>query len=424
MLAIKAGKVSQTTSPEGSLQRRLFSYHIVHQLTMIAVLLGFLSYSGPWALVVIFLVIALESSAFLGLFFPGEAVALIAGALVSAQIFSLGAAFATVATAAIAGDVVGYTLGHYWGQVVIWPAPVRATSPPARILFRAMGTATVLAGRFVAVGRAFVPFAAGLSEKPPRRFLPMAAFSGVLWGAVVVGAGYVLGSNWRLAERWARSLGAGALVLVVLTALMVVLWRWVTRRQSSIIAARRHLAERYGLDLAPFFEFVRDRLSPRSYLGLHLTVGLLAVGGLAWLFGSVAQDISAQDPLVRVDRAIALFIASHRSSDLDSFMAGFAFLSDARWMLCIVAAASIGTAFAGDVTLSITAVPIFGGAYVLAFGLQAIFSTFSPNVPAAQLVHGFVSFPSITLTAATAAYRTVCYNFQCIPRAGVCRRSA
>jgi hypothetical protein len=79
-------------------------------------------------------------------------------------------------------------------------------------------------------------------------------------------------------------------------------------------------------------------------------------------------------------------------------------------MLSIVAAASIGTAFAGDVTLSITAVPILGGAYVLAFGLQAIFSTFSPHVPAAQLVHGFVSFPSITLTAATAAYGTVCYN--------------
>jgi hypothetical protein len=82
-------------------------------------MLGFLSYSGPWALAVIFLVIALESSAFLGLFFPGEAVALIAGALVSPQIFSLGAAFATVATAAIVGDVVGYTLGHYWGQVVL-----------------------------------------------------------------------------------------------------------------------------------------------------------------------------------------------------------------------------------------------------------------------------------------------------------------
>ena len=60
-------------------------------------------------------------------------------------------------------------------------------------------------------------------------------------------------------------------------------------------------------------EFVRARLSPTGYLGLHFTVGLLAIGAMAWLFGGVTQDIFAQDPLVHVDRTVASIVASHRS---------------------------------------------------------------------------------------------------------------
>jgi membrane-associated phospholipid phosphatase len=44
-------------------------------------------------------------------------------------------------------------------------------------------------------------------------------------------------------------------------------------------------------------------------------------------------------------------------------------------------------------------------------GLQSVFSTFSPQVPPTELVHGFTGFPSITVTAATAAYGMAFYSF-------------
>jgi membrane protein DedA with SNARE-associated domain len=75
--------------------------------------------AGAWSLVPIFLVVTLESSAFLGLLFPGETVALIAGALAATQAFSLWSAFATVSSAAVLGDIAGYALGRYWGQAVL-----------------------------------------------------------------------------------------------------------------------------------------------------------------------------------------------------------------------------------------------------------------------------------------------------------------
>jgi membrane protein DedA with SNARE-associated domain len=383
---------------------------------MIAAIQGFLSSAGVWALVPIFLVVTLESSAFLGLLFPGEMVALIAGALAATQAFSPWSAFATVASAAVFGDIAGYALGRYWGQAVLarWSFARRQYDRHRRRLesyFEVWGIATVLIGRFIAVGRAFVPFAAGLSEMPAHRFMPMAVFAGVLWGGAVVALGYVLGSNWRLVERWMRSLGAGILILSGLTILTVLLWRWLAGRQNEITAAWQRRAQRYGIDLAPFVEFIRARLSPTGYLGLHFTVGLIALVALAWLFGGVTQDIFAQDPLVAVDQRVARFIAQHHTSALDSVASAIAFFSNSWWMLFLVAVAAFGWALAGDLTRSITAAAVLGGAYGLALGLQSVFSTFSPHVPQPDLVHGFMGFPSVTLTAATAAYGVACYSF-------------
>jgi hypothetical protein len=261
------------------------------------------------------------------------------------------------------------------------------------------------------VGRAFVPFAAGLSEMSAGRFMSMAVIAGVLWAGAVVALGYVLGSNWRLVERWLQSFGAGVLIVFGLTIAMVLLWRWLAARQSEITAAwQRHVARRLSADLMPFVDFVRARFSPTGYLGLHLTAGLIAIGALAWLFGGIAQDIFAQDPLVHIDRGVAIFLAQRRTPALDGVMAVPAFLSDPRWLVLLVAVAAIGSALTGEWTLSITAAPILGGAYGLAFGLQAIFSKFSPHAAPPELVHGFLGFPSVTLTVATSTYGMACYS--------------
>ena len=275
---------------------------------MIGAIESFLSQAGPWSLIVVFVAIVLESSAGLGLIFPGETLALIAGAMAADSFYSAWTAFAVVALAAMTGDLTGFTIGHTKGQAVLarWAFARRqyeAHRERLEYYFEHFGGATVFVARFVAVGRAFVPFAAGLSGMRIRKFAPIAILGGLVWAAVVVGLGYALGSNWRIVEKWLKSLGAGIVVVAVLTALMAGLWRAVSRRQTQIVAAwNRHLTGRYGFDLTPFVEFVRSRLSPTGYLGLHLTVGLLAVTGLTWLFGGIVDVISEQGPLGGLDR--------------------------------------------------------------------------------------------------------------------------
>lgn len=372
---------------------------------------GILHHAGPWALALIFVVVMMESSAFLGLLFPGEVAALIAGAMAAAGVFGALPAFGTVAGAAIAGDLGGYALGRYGGEALLarWAFARRQYEAHRRRLeryFDQWGNATVLAGRFVAIGRAFVPFAAGLSAMPARRFVPMAVVAGIVWGGALVAVGYLLGADWRTMEVWLRSLGGGVFAILGLTVAMILLWRWAVKRQETITATWERFARRHGVDLSPFIRFVGERFSPTGYLGLHFTLGLIAVAATAWLFGGVVQDIFAQDPLVYVDRSVALAIARHRTPDLDAVMIGPRIFANAWCLAGIAAAVMAASAKARDFSLATTTAIALGGAYALAYGLRELFSYMAPRVSPAYFVHGFKGFPEIAMTAATAAYGT------------------
>jgi membrane protein DedA with SNARE-associated domain len=388
---------------------------------MLASVESFLRYCGPWALVPIFFVVALESSAFVGLLCPGETAGLIAGVLAAAHLYPPWSAFGAVIGGAVVGDIGGYELGRHKGEAVVgrWSFARRHFQRHRSRLehyFANWGAATVVIGRFIAVGRVFAPFTAGLSHMPARRYFPMAVLGGVLWGSAVVALGYLLGAHLRLAEEGLQSLGAGILVVFALTALTVFLWRWFVKREKELTDAWQRyvtlpLAHRFGIRVEPLYRFVRERFSPAGYLGLHLTLGLIATAVLAWLFGGVTQDIYAQDPLVAVDRMVGAVIARHHAPALDTLAFVLNLLSDPRWLAFIIAADAIALALGGDIALAATAIPDLLGAYGLALGLRILLSRVHPNVPNAHLVHGFKGFPSVTLAAVTAAYGFVCYGF-------------
>ena len=67
---------------------------------------------------------------------------------------------------------------------------------------------------------------------------------------------------------------------------------------------------------APQLEFLLDRLSPRGYLGLHLTIGVVVIIGAFWLFGGIAQDVVAGDPLTVIDKNVAEWFHEHRTPGL------------------------------------------------------------------------------------------------------------
>jgi membrane-associated phospholipid phosphatase len=157
------------------------------------------------------------------------------------------------------------------------------------------------------------------------RFFLYNAAGGVVWGAGFVLLGYFVGASWQVAERWigrASAIVGGTLLLVFA---LLWLWRWLTRHEADlnrrwqaflvhprVVALRRRFA--------PQLEFLRARLSPQGYLGLHLTVGALVLIGATWLFGGIAEDVVTGDPLTVIDKQVATWFHDRTTPTLIAAM--------------------------------------------------------------------------------------------------------
>jgi undecaprenyl-diphosphatase len=285
---------------------------------------------GQWGYLVIFLGATLESAAFLGLFIPGESLVLVAGFLAAQGLLDLDVLISTVAIGAALGDSIGYEMGRRMGR----PALMRYGShvgltdvrvEKANALFARHGSKTILLGRFVGFARAIVPFLAGSSSIPYRKFLPYNVLGAALWSSAVVLLGYFLGASWRTAERWIGRASAifGGILLFFL--LLAWLYRWAVRHEADITEEWKHFLQRPRIAalrrrFAPQIAFLHARLSPRSYLGLNLTLGALILIGASWLFGGIAEDVVSGDPLTLVDARIADWFRAHTSPVLTECM--------------------------------------------------------------------------------------------------------
>src|SRR5439155_23810656 len=78
-----------------------------------------LSLDGWAALSLVFLLPALEASAFVGFLFPGEIAIILGGVLAYQGRLSLGAAIGAAILGAVIGDSVGYYIGRRWGRTML-----------------------------------------------------------------------------------------------------------------------------------------------------------------------------------------------------------------------------------------------------------------------------------------------------------------
>ena len=191
---------------------------------------------GDWSYLIIFAAAGLECAAFLGLLVPGESLVLASGFFAHSGILEVDAVMAAAALGAIAGDNIGYQLGARLGREWLLRHGSRFGLREKRVaqaeaFFRRQGPKAVFFGRFIGFARALVPFVAGASKMPYRKFIPYDALGAVLWTIGFVTLGYVLGASWQVAEKWISR--SGIVVGVVLLLTVAVLWIRRRRTQSE-----------------------------------------------------------------------------------------------------------------------------------------------------------------------------------------------
>jgi membrane protein DedA with SNARE-associated domain len=165
---------------------------------------------------------------------PSEVVLSLAGYLASAGRVSL----VLVLIAATVGSMLG-ALALYWlGQVVgedrlrRWidriPLVDADDLDKADRWFERHQNAAVLLGRCAPVVRSLVSIPAGANRMPLGRFTAFTAIGSGAWNALLIGAGYLLGSRWQRVEQFSHWFDYAIVASFVVTAAV-----WVAKKMRK-----------------------------------------------------------------------------------------------------------------------------------------------------------------------------------------------
>jgi membrane-associated protein len=165
---------------------------------------------GAWIYALLFVTIFAETGLVVTPILPGDSLLFAAGALAASidpatgqHILRVELILVLLLTAAILGDAVNYSAGHYVGPRVFtatdstgWLHKLlnRHHLDQAHAFFEKYGGKAVVLGRWVPIVRTFVPFVAGAGSMTYRTFAVYNVLGAVIWVGGCVGAGYLFGN--------------------------------------------------------------------------------------------------------------------------------------------------------------------------------------------------------------------------------------
>jgi membrane-associated protein len=161
-------------------------------------LASFTAEYGPWVYALLFAIIFAETGLVVTPFLPGDSILFVAGAVVASAGLNVHVLVGLLILAAVLGDSVNYSIGHYIGPRVYHKPDSRWFKQEhlrrTQAFYDKYGGVTIIIGRFVPIIRTFAPFLAGVAGMSYRRFFAFNVIGGILWVATLVYAGYVFGN--------------------------------------------------------------------------------------------------------------------------------------------------------------------------------------------------------------------------------------
>ncbi len=279
---------------------------------------------GSWAYLLVAVMACAETAAFLGFIAPGEFTIIIGGVLAGEGTLSIQLLIGIVWASIVLGDSIGFYIGRRAGRNFLLKHGPRVRLTEERIkqveaYFARHGGKTIFFGRWVGFVRPLMPFTAGTSGLPYRRFIPYDILSAGLFGATFTLLGYIF---WRNIDTVTAIVGRGAIGIGILVALVIAgMWTYKRLKKPEerarlvafferlgrrplvrpiaivLIALWRMVLRPIGRLLTPPLRFAGHRLTPGE-LGLEFTtvLAIAAVSGFA--FGAYTDVISSSPLLI------------------------------------------------------------------------------------------------------------------------------
>lgn len=210
--------------------------------------------AGPWALLVVCLIVFAETALLVGFILPGDTLLLITGVLTFTGtmidppvgiLIPIWWVCLAIAGAAFLGGEVGYLIGHKFGPRIFERKESGLFSKENVVrtnkFFERFGPLAVIVARFVPVVRTFTPIAAGVGHMPYRKYSLYNAIGALIWGAGLTFAGFLLGFIPPLKDFVVEYIDV-ILLVAVACAIVPTVFHYV----QSVLKARK--ARRLGLD--------------------------------------------------------------------------------------------------------------------------------------------------------------------------------
>ena len=354
-----------------------------------------------------------EAAFFLGFVTPGELAVVIGGILASRGQLEMGPLLSVVAFATITGNATGFYIGRRWGNRILECGPLeRFLGPSIRRVqdfMRRRGEWAIVLGRVSTPTRIIVPFLAGASQVPYRRFMLFDIPASLIWAVTFSTLGFVLGASWEVV----REVTGTAAVLVLILFILALLLRWAVAR---IAANRRRVEAMFRLALrvtgtrgiaralAPGFQWLTRRFDPALAEGLSLTLSFFTLLGAAAGVGMVIDQIQDGDGLALIDFPVLNWMAEVRTDQAVSIsravLAAFDWPGILALVIPLLAFALWHAGWMAAFRIFVGVVGAVGGAYFLD---RFVLTGHVPNA----------DFPSVSVAAAAALLiQTTAFTFR------------
>ncbi|CAN5143577.1 hypothetical protein BH11ACT3_BH11ACT3_26930 [soil metagenome] len=214
--------------------------------------------AGPWALLVVCLIVFSETGLLVGFVLPGDTLLIITG-LFSFQgtmredqsgiLIPIWICCLAISVAAFAGGEVGYLIGHKAGPRIFERKESglfsRANVVRTNAFFTRFGPLAVIAARFVPIVRTFAPVAAGVGHMPYRKYSLYNGVGALIWGSGLTFGGFLLGYIPPLSDFVTNYID-----LILLGAVLIAVIPTAFHTIRQVIKARRENREGTGAALA------------------------------------------------------------------------------------------------------------------------------------------------------------------------------
>jgi membrane-associated protein len=185
---------------------------------------------GAWTYGILFAVIFVETGLVIMPFLPGDSLLFAAGTFAALGSFNVWGLIGLLIVAAVTGDAVNYSIGHYLGEraySIKWIKKEYLEKTHA--FFEKHGGKAIFLARFVPIVRTFAPFVAGIGKMSYAYFATYNIVGGITWVALFTLLGYFFGNIPFVKKNFEFVIVAIILISVVP---MFVEW-WKARRESK-----------------------------------------------------------------------------------------------------------------------------------------------------------------------------------------------